>query len=76
MFDGVHLDLDDEVYIYEINKEEPSTYYNLYEVYKITDQSATVVNPVGRWSSSMSLNLVKEHKNDRRANLKVSLRKI
>ena len=47
MFNSVHLDLDGEVFIYEIYENESSAYYNLYEVYKINDLGAPVINPVG-----------------------------
>ena len=76
MFHGVRLDLDDEVYIYEIDLKGPMAHYQLYEAYKIIDLSAPIINHIGSWSGSLSLNLVKDDKNDRRANLRVSLQRI
>ena len=76
MFHNIRLDLDDEVYIYEIDLKGHMVHYQLYEAYKIIDLSAPIINHVGSWPSSLSLNLVKEDKNDRRANLRVSVQKI
>ena len=74
LFHGVHLDLDDDVYIYQVNSYGSKPYYQLYEVYKISDESVPVVVQVGNWSkgdNDSSLKLVKEDKIKRRNDLRV-----
>ena len=70
-FISIDLDLDDDLYIYELAAEEQ---YYLYEVYKIHICGVPIVNQLGSWSKRMSgLNFVKdENKNIRRHDLRVS----
>ena len=73
LFRGVHLDLDDEVYIYQAGRTGFTEDYQLYEVYKIFHQGAPITNKVGHWSkASNSLNFMTQDKNTRRADMRVS----
>ena len=68
------MDLDDEVYIYVLDTKAPMKNYILYEVYKIHDVGAPVVNHLGNWSHyTYSLNLEDMNKNSRRNDLRVSI---
>ena len=49
LFQDVNLDLDDEVYIYQLDTEGPVQNYSLYEVYKIQDRGAPIINHIGSW---------------------------
>ena len=72
-FSGVHLDLDDEVYIYQMDTIGKSGQYKLYEVYKIYDEGPPQFNKVGKWSvESKALEFTDDDKNIRRQDLKVS----
>ena len=76
LFHGVNLDFDDEVYIYQVNSNGSKSYYQLYEVYKISDGSVPVVGRVGNWSkgnNNSSPIQVKEDKIKRRNDLRVSI---
>ena len=81
LFRGVHLDLDDDVFIYEVNtKKDALSSCQLHEVYKISDKGDPIIRPVGNWSggegSDSSLNLMKEDKNFRRKDLSVSIYRV
>ena len=72
LFQRVPLDLDDEVYIYKIEAIDNMS-YQLYEAYKIIDQGYPIIRQVGSWSKeAKSLRFVKEDKNARRGDLRVS----
>ena len=72
LFKGVPLDLDDEVYIYEIEAINNMS-YQLYEVYKIINQGYPIIKKIGSWSNdAKSLKFVKEVKNARRGDLGVN----
>ena len=77
LFEGVHLDLDDDAYIYEVNTKYSPSYYRLHEVYKINAKGFPIIRPVGSWStgrrSDSSLDFTKEDKNSRRRDLRVSI---
>ena len=74
LFQSVNLDLDDEVYIYMLDTKAPVKNYNLYEVYKIHDEGAPVINHLGYWAhDSYLLDLDKMNKNLRRDDLSVSM---
>ena len=77
LFQGVHLDLDDDVFLYEVNTNDSLSYCQLHEVYKIRDEGDPIVRHIGNWSrggrSDSSLNLMKEDKNFRRMDLRVSV---
>ena len=71
--------MDDEVYIYQVDTAEGSiSLYQLYEIYKINDESAPIVKKFGSWlkggggNQTVGLNIVTEDKNYRRNNLGVS----
>ena len=75
LFQRVPLDLDDEVYVYKVNTADPMSHYELYEVYKISDQSAPIVREIGSWSlrnGNGANKIVMEDKNYRRNDLRVS----
>ena len=68
------MDLDDEVYIYLLNTKAPLKNYNLYEVYKIHDEGAPVMNHLGSWSfDTYSLSFEDLDKSSRRHDLRVSI---
>ena len=73
-FHGIDLDLDDNLYIYQLHAEKQSIKYNLYEVYKIHKSAALIVNQLGSWYKGITyLDFVmNENKNVRRHNLRVS----
>ena len=78
LFREVYLDLDDDVFIYEVNtKKDSLSYCQLSEVYKISDEGDPVIRYIGNWpggeGSDSSLNLTKEDKNFRRKDLGVSI---
>ena len=77
LFREVHLDLDDDVFIYEVNTNKSLTYCQLHEVYKIRDEGDPIIRHIGNWSkgggSDSSLNLLREDKNSRRKDLRVSV---
>ena len=73
-FRGVHLDLDDEMYIYQMDTTGKSGQYQLYEVYKIHDEGAPQVNEVGKWTGeTKALDFTDVDKNIRRRDLKVQI---
>ena len=76
LFRGVHLDLDDDAYVYEVNTKDSLPYYRLHEVYKVNDEGDPIIRQIGRWSrggsSDSSLYFMKEEKNSRRRDLRVS----
>ena len=64
------MDLDDEVYLYQVVVED----YKLYEAYKISDAGNPIIKQVGYWTKdSNSLNYTEQVKNSRRADLKASV---
>ena len=77
LFRGVHLDLDDDVVIYEVNTKESPSYYRLHEVYKIKKGGDPIIRHVGSWAkagrSYSSFDFTKEDKNWRRKDLRVSI---
>ena len=74
LFQGVHIDLDDEVYIYLLDTRAPMKNYCLYEVYKIHDEGEPVINHLGSWSlDTNSLDVANMDKNLRRHDLRVSI---
>lgn len=74
LFQGVKMDLDDEVYIYLLDNKAPMKNHNLYEVYKIYNEGPPVINHLGVWSpDTYSLNFEEFDKNSRRRDLKVSI---
>ena len=73
LFQGVKLDLDDEVYMYLLDTKPPMKNYSLYEVYKVYNEGPPVVNHLGTWSpDTYSLNFEDIDKNSRRSDLGVS----
>ena len=71
-FRGVHLDLDDDMYIYQMDTTGKSRKYQLYEVYKIYDEGPPQLNKVGTWSiETGTLDFTDDDKNIRRRDLKV-----
>ena len=67
------MDLDDEVYIYQLDKKHPMKNYSLFEVYKIHDEGAPIINHLGTWSNDIySLDFEDMNKNSRRHDLRVS----
>ena len=69
---GVDMDLDDEIYIYQLDTVENSMNYKLYEVYKIFDEGPPQMNSVGEWyAKTQILDFTNQDKNIRRRNLKV-----
>ena len=68
--------MDDDVFIYEVNTNDSLSYCQLHEVYKIIDQGDPIIRRIGNWSrigeSDSSFNLVREDKNFRRKDLRVS----
>ena len=77
LFEGVHLDLDDEVFIYEVNTKDYVSSYQLHEVYKITNQGDPMIRHLGSWSregkSGTFFDFMKDDKNSRRKDLRVSI---
>ena len=68
------MDLDDEVYIYVLDSKAPMKDYSLYEVYKIHDEGAPVMNHLESWSfDTYSLSFADLDKNSRRHYLRVSI---
>ena len=70
------MDLDDEVYVYQVDAADPNSHYQLYEVYKITDHSTPIIRQIGGWSpgreAHSAISIVMEEKNYRRNDLRVS----
>ena len=68
------MDLDDEVYIYLLETDSPKNGYFLYEVYKIHEEGAPVVNTLGSWSPDTNSIIIDDmERNFRRHDLKVSI---
>ena len=69
--------MDDDAYIYEVNTKVSLSYYRLHEVYKIYDEGDPIIRHIGSWSrvgrSDSSLDFIKEDKNSRRRDLRVSI---
>ena len=68
--------MDDDAYVYEVNTKDSLPYYRLHEVYKVNDEGDPIIRQIGRWSrggsSDSSLYFMKEDKNSRRRDLRVS----
>ena len=74
LFQEVQLDLDDEVYIYHTSRTGLMENYILYEAYKILYKGVPIIKQVGYWSKDLNfLNFVKQDKNSRRSDLRVSI---
>ena len=74
LFHSVNMDLDDDVYIYQLDAEAPMENYNIYEVYKIHEEGHPLINYLGTWSpDTYSLKLEDIDKNIRRHDLRVSI---
>ena len=68
----IDMDLDNEIYIYQMDSMKKSKTYELYEVYKIFDEGSPQINKVGDWySDTKILDFTNQDKNIRRRNLKV-----
>ena len=71
-FHDIDMDLDDEIYIYQMDSMKKSKNYELFEVYKIFDGGSPQINKVGDWySDTKMLDFTNQDKNIRRRNLKV-----
>ena len=71
-FHDIDMDLDDEIYIYQMDSMKKSKNYELFEVYKIFDGGSPQINKVGDWySDTKILDFTNRDKNIRRRNLKV-----
>ena len=69
---GVDMDMDDEIYIYQMDTIKNSMNYKLFEVYKIFDEGHPQMNIVGEWhANTQILDFTNQDKNIRRRNLKV-----
>ena len=69
---GVDMDMDDEIYIYQMDTIKNSMNYVLYEVYKIFDEGSPQMNRIGEWyAKTKILDFTNQDKNIRRRNLKV-----
>ena len=67
------MDLDDEIYIYLMDTKAYKKNYSIYEVYKIYDEGAPIINHLGSWSlQSNHLEIDNADKNSRRHDLRVS----
>ena len=74
LFQEVQLDLDDEIYIYQTSSRGLMENYILYEAYKILNKGLPIIKQVGYWSKDLNfLNFVKQDKNSRRSDLRVSI---
>ena len=65
------LDLDDDVYIYQVNVQRSIEIYQLYEVYKIHRRGEPVLNKIGNSTTIDCCNFVNHGKNVRRHDLRV-----
>ena len=73
MFHDVNIDLDDEVYVYLLDTDSPIKDYLLYEVYKVQEKSAPVINHLGSWSpDTYSMSIEDMERSSRRHDLRVS----
>ena len=74
-FRGVDLDMDDEMYIYQMDTAGKRGLYQLYEVYKIYDEGPPQLNKVGEWTVDTEvLDFTTVDKNIRRRDLKVKIK--
>ena len=72
-FLGMDLDLDDDVYIYQVDAKKSVENYELYEVYKIHKRGEPILNKIGGSTSQTDCcNFVYDGKNIRRHDLRVS----
>ena len=68
------MDLDDEIYVYQMNTLSMSQNFALFEVYKISEDGPPQMNKVGEWHSGTNiLDFTEEDKNIRRRDLQVRL---
>ena len=73
-FRGVDLDLDDDMYIYQMDTTGKTGQYQIYEVYKIYDEGPPQLNKVGTWTvDTKALDFSNVDKNIRRRDLKVKI---
>ena len=49
-FNGIDLDIDDDVYIYQLHELEQNSKYELYEIYKILENTTPILNHIRSWS--------------------------
>ena len=72
-FNDIDLDLDDNVYVYQVDVQQSFENYNLYEVYKIHKTFEPTLNNIGYSTSNTECcNFVDDGKNTRRHDLRVS----
>ena len=71
-FLDMDLDLDDDVYVYEVGVQRSIEIYQLYEVYKIHRRGEPVLNKIGNSTTIDCCNFVNHGKNVRRHDLRVS----
>ena len=57
VFDEVKLDINDQVYIYQV---ESIHLFKLYEVYKISKGSAPMIRSIGSWSYGEDLQVTRD----------------
>ena len=62
LFGEVDLDLDDDVFIYEVNTKCSQSCYRLHEVYKI-NEGDPIISHIGSWSRGDRSDFMKEDKN-------------
>ena len=68
------MDFDDEIYTYVLETKSSKKNYSLYEVYKIHDEGAPIINQLGSWSpNDNSLEIDDMNKHSRRHDMRVSI---
>ena len=70
-FIDMDLDLDDDVYLYQVGVQRSIEIYQLYEVYKIHRRGEPVLNKIGNSTTIDCCNFVIDGKNVRRHDLRV-----
>ena len=70
-FLDMKLDIDDDVYIYQVDVQRSVEIYQLYEVYKIHRRGEPVLNKIGNSTAVDCCNFVNDGKNARRHDLRV-----
>ena len=70
-FLAMKLDIDDDVYIYQVDVQRSVEIYQLYEVYKIHKRGDPVLNEIGNSTAADCCNFVNDGKHARRHDLRV-----
>ena len=70
MLNSLPLDIDDDIFLYMIMKNDTA---RIWEIYKLLPGKDLIVRDIGEWTKDFGLNLTTKEKWQRRSNLMVTI---